>query len=94
MWNPYSVIKTILITEKSMDLKDLDKYVFKVDPRSTKIDVSRAVEEIYSVKVKNVNLLNRRGKPKRLGRRSLKVGYSASTKRAIVTLSEGNIEVL
>ena len=94
MWDPYSVIENILMTEKSMEMKDEDKYIFKVGKAATKIDIARAVEDIYDVKVKDVNVLNRKGKPKRMGRRSLKMGHTASTKRAVVTLSEGSIEVL
>lgn len=94
MWNPYSVIENILMTEKSMELKDVDKYIFNVNKAATKIDIARAVEDIYDVKVKDVNVLNRKGKPKRMGRRSLKMGHTASKKRAVVTLSEGSIEVL
>jgi len=94
MWNPYSVIENILMTEKSMELKDENKYIFKVSKAATKIDIARAVEDIYDVKVRNVNVLNRKGKPKRMGRRSPKMGYTVSTKRAVVTLSEGSIEVL
>ena len=94
MWDPYSVIENILMTEKSMGLKDENKYIFKVRKTATKINIGRAVEDIYGVKVKNVNVLNRKGKPKRMGRRSPKIGLTASTKRAVVTLSEGSIEVL
>ena len=94
MWDPYSVIENILMTEKSMEMKDEDKYIFKVGKAATKIDIARAVEAIYDVKVKNVNVLNRKGKPKRMGRRSTKMGLTASAKRAVVTLSEGSIEVL
>jgi large subunit ribosomal protein L23 len=94
MWNPYSVIENILMSEKSMELKDVNKYIFNVSKAATKIDIARAVEDIYDVKVKDVNVLNRKGKPKRMGRRSLKMGHTASKKRAVVTLSEGSIEVL
>ena len=94
MWNPYSVIENILMTEKSMEFKDVNKYVFKVGKKATKIDIARAVEDIYDVKVKDVNVLNRKGKPKRMGRRSTKMGLTASAKRAVVTLSKGSIEVL
>ena len=94
MWNPYSIIDNILMTEKSMELKERDnQYIFKVNKVATKIDISRAVEEIYDVKVKNVNVLNRQGKPKRM-RGSRKEGRTAATKRAVVTLSEGTIEIL
>lgn len=94
MFNPYSVIKTILVSEKSLAQKDANKYVFEINKDATKIDVARAVESIYNVKVKGVNILNRPGKPKRMGRRSIKQGYTSDTKRAIVTLSEGSIEIV
>ncbi len=94
MFNPYSIINTILVTEKTMDLKEASKYVFKVNKKSTKIDIARAVETIYNVKVKDVNVIVHKGKPKRLGQRSLKMGHTSTTKKAIVTLSEGVIEVL
>ena len=94
MFNPYTVIDTILVTEKSMEMKDASKYVFKVSRNATKIDIARAVENIYNVKVQNVNVIVHKGKPKRLGQRSLKMGHTGTTKKAIVTLSEGEIEVL
>jgi large subunit ribosomal protein L23 len=94
MLNPYSVIETILVSEKSMDLKDANKYVFKVNKSASKIDIAHAVEKIYDVKVKDVNVMIRKGKPKRMGRRSVKQGYTASAKRAIVTLSDGSIDVI
>ena len=77
-----------------MELKDRgNQYIFKVNRTATKIEIFQAVEKIYDVKVKNVNVLNRKGKPKRM-RGSRKQGHTASTKRAVVTLSEGTIEVL
>ena len=95
MSNPYSIIENILMTEKSMVLKDeANQYIFKVNKTANKIDIARAIETIYDVKVENVNILNRKGKPKRMGRKSAKKGYTASTKRAIVTLSEGSIDVV
>jgi len=94
MWDPYSIIHNILITEKSMELKDINKYVFKVSPTASKIDIAKAIERIYNVEVKSVNLLNRRGKPKRVGRRSFKQGMTSNVRRAIVTLSQGTIEVI
>jgi len=94
MWNPYAIIDTILITERSMDLKDQGKYVFKVSTSATKIDIARAIKDIYGVVVKSVNVMNRKGKPKRLGRGAAKMGRRVDVRRAVVTLSEGTIEVL
>ena len=94
MWNPYTVIETILVTEKSMDLKEENKYLFKVSRSANKIEVRRAVEDIYNVKVGSVSIINRKGKPKRVGRGRYKMGKRPDAKRAIVTLTEGTIEVL
>ena len=93
MKNPYSVIQTILITERSVELAEENKYVFKVNPEANKIDVRNAIESIYDVKVSTVNVMNRLGKKKRVGR-SPKVGRRANWKKAIVTLSEGEISIV
>jgi len=93
MKNPYSVIETILVTERSMELADENKYVFKVNTDANKIDIRAAVESIYDVKVSSVNVMNRLGKKKRMGR-SPKVGRRANWKKAIVTLSEGEISIV
>ncbi len=95
MFNPYSIVKTMLVSEKSLAQKDANKYVFEIDKSATKIDVAHAVEAIYNgVKVKSVNVLIRPGKPKRMGRRSNKQGFTSESKRAVVTLSEGTIEIV
>jgi large subunit ribosomal protein L23 len=60
-----------------------------VDPRATKVDGRNAVEQAFNVKVTNVNTLNRKGKSTR-NRRTGVVGTRPSTKRAIVTLAEGD----
>lgn len=93
MKNPYSVIQTILVTERSMEMRDDDKYVFKVQPTANKIDIRSAIETIYDVKVKSVNVMNRLGKMKRAGR-SPKKGRRANWKKAIITLSEGTIDII
>ena len=93
MKNPYSVIETILVTERSMELADENKYVFKVNTDANKIDIRTAVESIYDVKVSSVNVMNRLGKKKRMGR-SPKIGRRSNWKKAIVTLSEGEISIV
>jgi len=89
MENVYKVIIEPILTEKSVNLKELNKYVFKVADKTTKFDVKRAVEEIFKVKVKDVRIVNMKPKKKRLGRYE---GYSSGWKKAIVTLKEGKIE--
>ena len=92
IFNPYLIIKTILITEKSLKRQDINKYTFKVDKYASKIDIIRAIELIYdSVRVKSVNIFNRIGKLKRVSSRSAKYGYTSSKKYAIVTLLDGKI---
>jgi large subunit ribosomal protein L23 len=68
---------------------DENVYVFVVDPSATKVDVRHAVEQAFGVKVEKVNTLNRKGKVKH-NRRTNTVGHKPDTKRAIVTLREGD----
>jgi large subunit ribosomal protein L23 len=80
------IIKPI-ISEKSYDLANLNKYTFKVDRRATKPDIRRAVEEIFKVGVTAVNTANMHGKLKRQGKTQ---GYRPDWKKAVVTLREGD----
>lgn len=79
------IIKPI-ITEKSMTGANLErKYTFKVDKNANKIEIAKAVEEIFGVKVAKVNTVNVRGKFRRQGRNE---GYTPSWKKAVVSLTE------
>ena len=91
--NAHDIIETILITEKSTDLNEQDQYAFKVRPDSTKVEIKKAVEELFDVEVKSVNTINCKGKPKRVGRMT-KMGRRSNWKKAFVTLSKGSIDVL
>ena len=93
MKDPYTVVQTLLVTERSMEMRDENKYVFKVDTSANKLDISHAVEKIYDVKVESVNVMNRLGKLKRAGRSPQK-GRRANWKKAIVTLAEGDIDII
>lgn len=92
MKNAYKIIISPLITEKNNDLAAQGKYVFKVAPKAGKIEIGRAVEELFDVKVKSVNIMNYNGKPKRAGR-SMIMGRRADWKKAVVTLAEGSIDL-
>ena len=92
MKNAYSIIIAPVISEKSQVFATQGKYVFKVDPKSEKIEIGRAVEQLFNVKVKSVNVINVAGKAKRMGR-SVKMGRRPDWKKAIVTLQEGAIEL-
>jgi large subunit ribosomal protein L23 len=89
MRDAMSVLIRPVVSEKSTTLMEANTYVFVVDPRATKIDVRNAVEQAFNVKVTNVNTLNRKGKSTR-NRRTGVVGSRPDTKRAIVTLREGD----
>jgi large subunit ribosomal protein L23 len=94
MKTPYDIVDTLLVTEKNTDLQESGKYVFKVAPGSTKIEIAKAVETLFEgVKVKSVNVMNYSGKPKRVGR-SLRMGRRADWKKAVVTLSKGSIDII
>ena len=93
MRDPYSIIQTILVTEQALVFKENDsKYFFKVHPSANKIEIAKAIEQIYEVEVKSVNVMNCKGKKKRVGRS--KQGRTANWKKAIVTLSEGEISII
>ena len=79
------IIVKPIITEASMDMLAAKKYVFKVQKSATKADVAHAVEEMFKVKVADVNTINMKKKPKRLG---VHAGYTGEWKKAIVTLTE------
>jgi large subunit ribosomal protein L23 len=86
MKNPRDVILAPVVSEKSYALLDEGRYTFVVHPTTNKTEIKQAVQEIFGVQVVSVNTLNRKGKRKRFG---LKYGTRKSTKRAIVTLAEG-----
>ncbi|NMA19869.1 MAG: 50S ribosomal protein L23 [Lentisphaerae bacterium] len=94
MKSPYDVVYTVLITEKGTNLADkYNKYLFKVNPKANKVEIKSAVEAIFSdVKVSSVNVMNVLGKKKRM--RGSRMGKRPDWKKAVVTLSEGSIELL
>ena len=77
------IIKPI-ITEASMDKLSDKMYTFKVAKDATKPEIAKAVEELFGVKVANVNTISMKKKPKRLG---VHFGYTSEWKKAIVTLT-------
>ena len=80
-----------VVTEKSVSLMEHNKYVFKVALSANKIEIKKAIEEIFKVKVVGVNTVRVKGKVKRMGRSE---GRTSDYKKAIVQLAEGDsIEV-
>ena len=88
MKNPRDIIIEPIVSEKSYQLIEQGVYTFRVHPDSTKPEISDAIRDIFGVKVKKVNTLNRKGKRTR-SRRSPTFGKRPDTKRAIVTLADG-----
>ena len=88
--NPRDVIVAPVVSEKSYACMDRGQYTFLVARGSNKTEIKQAVEAIFDVKVASVNTQNRQGKTRR-SRTGL--GKSKDTKRAIVTLREGSIDI-
>ena len=83
----YKIIRKPIVTEKATKLSEFNKVVFEVTSKSNKYEIKSAVEKLFSVKVKSVNIINIKGKVKRfkgdLGKRN-------DVKKAVITLEEGN----
>ena len=88
--DPREVIIKPVVSEKSYNLIDNGKYTFEVDPRSNKPEIKQAIEAIFNVKVDKVNTLNRVGKTRRT---KFGLGKRKDTKRAIVSLKSGSIDI-
>jgi large subunit ribosomal protein L23 len=87
---PYDVIVKPVISERSMDDAQKRKYTFKVAVDANKTEVKQALEEIFGVEVKKVNIMNVSGKVKKMGKN---VGRTAAAKKAIVTLTPKSKEI-
>lgn len=88
--DPRDVLIAPVVSEKSYALLDRGEYTFLVDPASNKTEIKVAVEKVFGVKVASVNTLNRQGKRRRT---RTGTGKRKDTKRAVVTLREGTIDV-
>lgn len=88
--DPRDIIIAPVISEKSYGLIDQGKYTFEVDPRSNKTEIKIAIERIFDVEVDRVNTINRQGKTRRTRHG---IGKRKNTKRAIVTLKSGTIDI-
>ena len=88
--DPREILISPVVSEKAYTLLDQGKYTFVVDPRANKSEIKRAVESIFGVKVESVHTLNRVGKTRRT---RFGLGKRKDTKRAIVTLREGTIDI-
>ena len=84
--DPYAIIKRPMITEKGTLLAEQNQYLFEVEPRATKVQISQAVATLFNVKVVAVNTVTRRAEQKRTGARN---HAKPNIKKAVVTLAEG-----
>lgn len=84
------IIKRPVITERSSEIMADKKYTFEVDVRANKTQVKDAVEEIFGVKVEKVNVMNYKGKFKRMGRFG---GYTNKRRKAVITLTKDSKEI-
>ncbi|MBA2876761.1 50S ribosomal protein L23 [Thermaerobacillus caldiproteolyticus] len=90
MKDPRDIIKRPVITENSMNLTAQKKYTFEVDVKANKTEVKDAIEAIFGVKVEKVNIMNYKGKFKRVGRYS---GFTNRRRKAIVTLTPDSKDI-
>ncbi|WP_042353179.1 50S ribosomal protein L23 [Bacillus massiliigorillae] len=84
------IIKRPVITERSSEIMADKKYTFEVDVKANKTQVKDAVQEIFSVKVEKVNIMNYKGKFKRMGKHA---GYTNKRRKAIVTLTQDSKDI-
>ena len=90
MKSVYDIILKPVISERSMDEAQNKKYTFKVAVDANKTEVKHALEEIFGIDIKKVNIMNVKGKVKRMGKN---VGRTAASKKAIVTLTQTSKEI-
>ena len=92
--DPYRILRRPLVTEKGTALQQAKSYLFEVDPKANKPQIRAAVEAIYEgkgVKVSQVNTMRVKGKYRRV---RVQGGYAQDWKKAIVTLSKGELDTV
>lgn len=90
MKTPYDIILKPVVTENTMEQMTERKYTFKVDKNSSKTEIKAAIETIFGVKVEKVNIMNYKGKFKRMGKFG---GYTNKRRKAIVKLTQDSKEI-
>ncbi|WP_252315880.1 50S ribosomal protein L23 [Sinobaca sp. H24] len=90
MMEARDIIKNPVITERTAELMELRQYTFEVNVKANKIQIKKAIEEIFEVKVSRVNTMNYKGKFRRFGRYT---GFKPNRKKAIITLTEDSQEI-
>ena len=87
MLDPYAIVKSPIITEKAILLKQFRQYVFEVDTKSNKIEIAQAVNSIFKVKVTDVKTITQKPEHKKF---HSKAKVKKMRKKAVVTLAEGH----
>ncbi len=87
MTQKYKIIRSLLHSEKGSMLAPFNKYIFEVDKKANKPEIKKAIEEVYKVKVKDVNTMIMSGKWRKV---RFKPGKTPDWKKAVVTLQAGN----
>ena len=88
MKEPFDQVQSVILTEKATLLSEKhNQYVFRVSPKANKIEIKRAVEQLFKKTVLNVNTANFAGKKKR--ERTASLGLRSHWKNAVITLKEG-----
>jgi len=82
----YRIVEKPVVTEKAVNLYGKNKYVFRVWKKTNKVEIRKAIEKLYDVKVKNIRIINALGKKRQVGRFE---GWKPGFKKAIVTLAKG-----
>ena len=82
----YKIIEKPVVTEKAVSLSGNNKYVFRVWQKTNKVEVRKAIEKLYDVKVRDVRIINTLGKKRQVGRFE---GWKPGFKKAVVTLEKG-----
>lgn len=82
----HTIIKSPIVSEKSVKMMESNQYAFMVDKRSSKTEIKQAVEAIFSVKVQSLNTVNQKGKTKRT---KMRQGKRSDVKKAYITLAPG-----
>ena len=87
MITSYDIVEALIRTEKGTALEPQGKYLFQVSMKANKIEIKKAIEEIYKVKVEAVNTIKMPAKRKRVRQ---EYGYTTAWKKAVVTLQDGH----
>jgi large subunit ribosomal protein L23 len=92
----YSIIRRPVVSEKAnLQQERFNQYAFEVDRASNKHEIRQAIEDLFSVTVTSIRVINVRGKKRRMGMRYRKLGRTSSWKKAVVTLEKGQtIDIL